>query len=52
MLKDKTVILVTHQIHITVHCDRVMVLEDGCMKSIGKFNEIEEDLKSLAAGAL
>lgn len=53
VLKEKTVILVTHQIHFTRNCDRVAILEDnGSLKNIGTFEELHEDLKKLTAGQL
>ncbi|KRX06387.1 P-loop containing nucleoside triphosphate hydrolase [Pseudocohnilembus persalinus] len=42
----KTVVLVTHQIHFTKTCDQLIILEDGYIKSQGKF----EDLKDLLYG--
>lgn len=49
-MKNKTVILVTHQIHFTKNCDRILILEDnGSMKAIGSFDTVFESLKNLAA---
>ncbi|KAL4437735.1 hypothetical protein ABPG74_012410 [Tetrahymena malaccensis] len=53
VLKEKTVILVTHQIHFTRNCDRIAILdESGSLKSIGSFEELHDDLKVLTAGQL
>ncbi|EAR84933.2 ABC transporter C family protein (macronuclear) [Tetrahymena thermophila SB210] len=50
LMKGKTVILVTHQIHFTKNCDRILILEDdGSLKVIGSFEEVFEQLKTLAA---
>ncbi|KAL4438299.1 hypothetical protein ABPG74_009722 [Tetrahymena malaccensis] len=50
LMKTKTVILVTHQIHFTKNCDRILILEDdGSLKVIGSFDEVFESLKTLAA---
>ncbi|EAR89965.1 ABC transporter family protein (macronuclear) [Tetrahymena thermophila SB210] len=53
VLKNKTVILVTHQIHFTRGCDRVVILdESGSLRRIGNFDELHQDLKTLTAGQL
>ncbi|KAL4437733.1 hypothetical protein ABPG74_012408 [Tetrahymena malaccensis] len=53
VLKNKTVILVTHQIHFTRGCDRIVILdESGSLKKIGNFDELHQDLKTLTAGQL
>ncbi|KAL4483821.1 hypothetical protein ABPG72_006196 [Tetrahymena utriculariae] len=53
VLKNKTVILVTHQIHFTRGCDRIIILDEtGSLKRIGNFDELHLDLKTLTAGQL
>jgi ABC-type multidrug transport system fused ATPase/permease subunit len=39
-LKEKTVILVTHQVHLLDECDRIVVLRDGQIFMQGSPNEI------------
>lgn len=45
-LKDKCVLLVTHQIHFTKCVDHVVILDDGYITSQGKHNEINLSSKS------
>ncbi|EAR93277.2 ABC transporter C family protein (macronuclear) [Tetrahymena thermophila SB210] len=53
LLKDKTIILVTHQIHFTKYCDKIIMLgEEGSIQKLGKFEDLQEELKKLAAGQL
>ncbi|KAL4434857.1 hypothetical protein ABPG74_021196 [Tetrahymena malaccensis] len=52
ILKNRTVILVTHQIHYTKNCDRIIIFEEGEIKDEGTFQQIEDELKKLAAGQL
>lgn len=35
MLRDKTVILVTHQVHYLMDCNEVIIMEDGRVKTQG-----------------
>ncbi|EAS01881.2 ABC transporter C family protein (macronuclear) [Tetrahymena thermophila SB210] len=48
LLKDKTVLLVTHQIHFTKSCDEILVLEQGNLAHRGKFHELEKILLEMA----
>ncbi|KAJ2994469.1 hypothetical protein NUW58_g1549 [Xylaria curta] len=41
LLKEKTRILCTHQLHILSRCDRVLWLEDGAIKAVGTFQELQ-----------
>lgn len=45
-LKDKSVILVTHNLEFAKRFDRIIVLEDGKIIKDGKSNEIMKELKS------
>ncbi|KAJ3278206.1 hypothetical protein HDU79_001788, partial [Rhizoclosmatium sp. JEL0117] len=38
--RDKTVILVTHQLHIAHHADHIVVLENGVISEQGSYNEL------------
>ncbi|XP_053398618.1 ATP-binding cassette sub-family C member 5-like isoform X2 [Mercenaria mercenaria] len=40
MLKDKTVLLVTHQLQYLKHCDEVVVMEEGCIEEKGQHQEL------------
>ena len=44
MLKKKTVILVTHQVHYLAHCDRLIIMHDGNIDKFGTPDELEEEL--------
>jgi ATP-binding cassette subfamily C (CFTR/MRP) protein 1 len=37
----KTIILVTHQVHVLPHCDVVVVIEDGKIAAMGSYAELE-----------
>ncbi|MDQ0089907.1 ABC-type multidrug transport system fused ATPase/permease subunit [Paenibacillus anaericanus] len=39
-LKDKTVILVTHQMEVLKHVDRVIVIRDGELEYIGEYDQL------------
>jgi ABC-type multidrug transport system fused ATPase/permease subunit len=41
-LAGKTRILVTHHVHLLPHVDKVIVLEDGQVKAIGTYAEIQQ----------
>ena len=41
-LKNKTRVLVTHQVHLLHMCDLVLVLEDGKVKAFGTFEELQQ----------
>jgi ATP-binding cassette, subfamily C (CFTR/MRP), member 1 len=45
-LRDKTRILVTHQVHFLSRCDKVLVLEDGKMKGFGTYSETKDLIAS------
>mmetsp|Transcript_1237 Transcript_1237/g.1594 ORF Transcript_1237/g.1594 Transcript_1237/m.1594 type:complete len:1397 (-) Transcript_1237:136-4326(-) len=38
-----TRVLVTHHVHFLPRCDMVIVLEDGCIKHVGEYNELVEN---------
>ncbi|KAJ3245906.1 hypothetical protein HDU78_008242 [Chytriomyces hyalinus] len=38
--KNKTVILVTHQLHVAHHADHIVVLQDGCIAEQGKYDDL------------
>ncbi|KAE8330642.1 P-loop containing nucleoside triphosphate hydrolase protein [Aspergillus sergii] len=40
LLKDRCRILVTHQLHILTHCDRIIVMEAGRVIDIGTFEHL------------
>jgi len=42
VLKDKCVILVTHQLQFIKDCEQILVLEDGKQKVLGSYAEIQE----------
>lgn len=48
-LRDKTVILVTHQIAFLHDCDRVVIMEDGAVKKEGTPQELEKELREMSA---
>jgi ATP-binding cassette subfamily C (CFTR/MRP) protein 1 len=39
-LKEKTRILVTHQLHLLEKCDRVIILENGFVKASGSYKDL------------
>jgi len=41
-LREKTRILVTHQVHLLSRCDKVIVLEDGKLKGFGTHSEMKD----------
>lgn len=51
-LKDKTILLVTHQVDFLHNVDRILVMRDGMVVQSGKYNELLEsgtDFQSLVA---
>ena len=38
----KTRVLVTHNVHLLQYCDKVIILQDGKIKAMGTFEEIEK----------
>ncbi|XP_060552552.1 ATP-binding cassette sub-family C member 5-like [Ruditapes philippinarum] len=40
VLKEKTVLLVTHQLQYLKHCDEVIVMEEGCIEEKGQHHEL------------
>ncbi|OLY82924.1 Multidrug resistance-associated protein 4 [Smittium mucronatum] len=42
LLKKKTVILVTHQLQLVYGCDKIILLEDGCIAECGLPNSISK----------
>jgi ATP-binding cassette subfamily C (CFTR/MRP) protein 1 len=41
-MAGKTRVLVTHNVHLLQYCDKVIVLQDGGIKAMGTFEEIEK----------
>ncbi|KAI0452103.1 P-loop containing nucleoside triphosphate hydrolase protein [Xylaria acuta] len=41
ILREKTRILSTHQLHVLSRCDRVLWLESGTIKAVGTFHEMQ-----------
>ncbi|EDK31969.2 ABC transporter C family protein (macronuclear) [Tetrahymena thermophila SB210] len=48
ILKNKTVLLVTHQIHFTKSCNEIIVLEQGRIAHKGTFQDLENILLSMS----
>ena len=40
-LSSKTIVLVTHQIHLLHRCDLIIVLEHGAIKACGTYDELQ-----------
>ena len=40
-LRDKTVLLITHSLYFVAHSDRVILFEDGQVKSSGTYEEVQ-----------
>jgi ABC-type multidrug transport system fused ATPase/permease subunit len=40
LLKSKTVVLVTHQLHLLPHFDLIIVMKDGSVAEFGTYSEI------------
>ncbi|KAI5807531.1 P-loop containing nucleoside triphosphate hydrolase protein [Peziza echinospora] len=40
LLKEKCRILATHQLHVLERCDRVVFMEDGCIRAVGTLAEL------------
>ena len=38
--QQKTILLITHQLHFAIDCDRIIVLEDGMVDIIGTYETI------------
>ena len=53
-LKDKTVLLITHSLYFVAHADRVILFEDGQIKSSGSYEEAKDSplLKKIEASQL
>jgi ABC-type multidrug transport system fused ATPase/permease subunit len=52
LLKGKTVVLVTHQIHLLEECDKVVVLDGGHVRGCGTMRQLREmgiDVNALVA---
>ncbi|KAK4880166.1 hypothetical protein RN001_008312 [Aquatica leii] len=47
-LKDKTVILVTHQLQYLKHVDRIVLLDNGTIKAEGDFDELQKHLEEFS----
>jgi len=42
LLKDKTVLLVTHQVHFVKDCERIIVMQDGKIIEDGTYEELKD----------
>lgn len=53
-LKHKTVLLITHSLYFVAHADRVIMFEDGEIKSSGSYEEAKNSplLKKIEASQL
>jgi ABC-type multidrug transport system fused ATPase/permease subunit len=53
-LKGKTIVLVTHQVHLLDRCDKIMVIRDGCVQVFGTPEEVKKkvDINALAEMAV
>ncbi|PYI28928.1 putative ABC multidrug transporter [Aspergillus indologenus CBS 114.80] len=40
LLKDRSRVLATHQLHVLGRCDRIIVMEDGKIHAIGTFDDL------------
>ncbi|KAF7773337.1 hypothetical protein Agabi119p4_5504 [Agaricus bisporus var. burnettii] len=40
--RGKTVILVTHALHFISHCDGIFMMENGCIKEQGRYQDLTE----------
>ena len=40
MLKGKTVVLVTHQVHYLAYCDRLIIMHNGAIDKFGTPDEL------------
>ncbi|GFR71832.1 multidrug resistance-associated protein 4-like [Elysia marginata] len=52
LCRDKTVILVTHQLQYLKQVDRIVVLRDGCIHDVGTYTELKSrgtDMRALAS---
>lgn len=47
LLRSKTVLLVTHQVHYLTNCDRVIILNDGKVERQGTPSELSKELRQL-----
>ncbi|KAI5292845.1 hypothetical protein KEM55_007466 [Ascosphaera atra] len=43
LLKDKCRILATHQLHVLSRCDRIIVMDQGKIESIGTYDQLMEE---------
>lgn len=41
-MQKKTRLLVTHQRQYLPQCDRIIIMNDGCIEAIGTWNELSE----------
>jgi ABC-type transport system involved in cytochrome bd biosynthesis fused ATPase/permease subunit len=42
MLKNKTVLLVTHQVHYLTDCDILIIIENGSVQHMGTPNDLKK----------
>lgn len=43
MYKDKTILFFTHRVHLSLKADKVLYIEDGSLKEMGKHKELIEN---------
>lgn len=47
VLKDRTVLLVSHQVHYMAGCDKVIIMDNGAIASMGTPVELNSELRKL-----
>lgn len=47
ILKDKTVLLVSHQVHYMSGCDQVIIMDSGSVSKMGTPQELNAELRKL-----
>jgi ATP-binding cassette subfamily C (CFTR/MRP) protein 4 len=47
ILKDKTVLLVSHQVHYMSGCDQVIIMDNGSVSKMGTPQELNAELRKL-----
>jgi ABC-type transport system involved in cytochrome bd biosynthesis fused ATPase/permease subunit len=47
ILKNKTVLLVTHQVHYLTECDQLIIMKDGSIEHQGPPNSLSQQLNRL-----